>query len=434
MPGAHTAAISAAPTATGVRWRIFAILFVIVVINLVDRVALSVAMPTIAAEFALSPAFQGLVLSAFFWSYAALQIPGGWLIDRFGPRVLIAGSTVLWGFFQALAAAASGGVSLLLTRIGLGAAEAPLFPAGGKLNVAWLSARERGRGAVLMDSGSPLGAALGGIAITWLIAGLGSWRLAFLAAGLGTMAAGLLAWWYLRDHPGDHPGVNAAERARISDADLPQVAQAAPEALHTRSLVGVLVGRMGWAMVFFGIITWGPSYLAQARGLDLKQMGGATFAIFLCGAVGSLTGGFSADWLVNRGYARAAVLRAMLTVSGLATVAAFLVLPHVAEPVTAVMLLAATLFFLMWGSLYWSFPALLAPPDKVGLVGGAMNCAGSTSGIVIPILAGFILQATGAYDAVLHFFAACALAYVVGTLLIDFGRASARGTRAAGER
>src|SRR5262249_20634995 len=84
----------------------------------IDRVTLSIAMPTISKEFSLEPAFQGIVLSAFFWSYAALQIPGGWLIDRFGPRGLITGATVGWGFFQAVAGLATGGITLLIRRRG----------------------------------------------------------------------------------------------------------------------------------------------------------------------------------------------------------------------------------------------------------------------------------------------------------------------------
>ena len=122
--------ISAVGAATNVRWRIFAIVFVVVVVNLIDRTALSIAMPTIGREFALSPTMQGVLLSAFFWSYALLQVPGGWLIDRIGPRAMVAGGTVLWGIFQSLAAFATGGVSLLLTRVGLGAAEARCFPPG----------------------------------------------------------------------------------------------------------------------------------------------------------------------------------------------------------------------------------------------------------------------------------------------------------------
>ena len=189
-----SAAMSVAVPRSSVRWRIFAIVFVLVVINLVDRTALSVAMPTISKEFALTPTMQGVILSAFFWSYAVLQVPGGWLIDRFGPRRLISVSTMLWALFQGLAAAATGGVSLLLTRVGLGAAEAPLFPAGGKLNSLWLSQTERGRGAVIVDSGAPLGAAFGGVIISSLILGFDSWRLAFLAAAVGTLVMGCVAW------------------------------------------------------------------------------------------------------------------------------------------------------------------------------------------------------------------------------------------------
>ena len=120
------------------------------------------------------------------------------------------------GVFQSLAALATGGISLLLTRVGLGAAEAPLFPAGAKLSSLWLSPQERGRGAVFMDSGAPLGAAFGGAIISFLILALQSWRLAFLVAGLATIALGLVAWRYLRDDPATHPGVNPAELAHIT--------------------------------------------------------------------------------------------------------------------------------------------------------------------------------------------------------------------------
>ncbi|MCR3832033.1 MFS transporter, partial [Pseudomonas aeruginosa] len=182
MAQAQTAVLQADPAQdkataakpSNVRWRIFAIVFALTVINLVDRVSLSIAMPTIAGEFQLTPSMQGLILSSFFWAYALLQIPGGWLIDRYGPRRVIGWSTGLWGAFQTLAAFASGGLSLMFARVALGAAEAPLFPSGGKLNSLWLGSSERSRGAVLMDCGGPLGVALGGLVIAYLIAVLGS--------------------------------------------------------------------------------------------------------------------------------------------------------------------------------------------------------------------------------------------------------------------
>jgi ACS family D-galactonate transporter-like MFS transporter len=416
-----------ASAGTTVRWRIFGIVFVLVVINLIDRTALSIAMPTIAKEFNLEPAMQGLILSAFFWSYAALQIPGGWLIDRFGPRALITGATIGWGIFQTIAGLCTGGVTLLLSRIGLGAAEAPLFPAGAKLNSIWLSPKERGRGAVLMDSGAPLGAAFGGVIIAWLILAFDSWRTAFVVAGVATILLGYLAWWYLRDNPAEHPGVDARELALIeaSAASAASAEAAAPKQISPRSLSAILLGRMSWAMINFGLLTWGPSYLAQARGFDLKQMGGATFVIFLSGMFGSLLSGFLVDKLQEKGLRRSVTYKLALGFSGLGVMASFLALPEITDPVMAVALLSVTLFLLYFGSLYWSLPAILAPREKVGIVGGAMNFAGSASGIAIPIITGLILQATGTYLMVLYFFAACAALYVIGSMLIDFQDAEA---------
>ena len=419
-------AMAQAEKATSVRWRIFGVVFLITLINLVDRISLSIAMPTIAKEFALSPAMQGLILSSFFWSYALLQIPGGWLIDRFGPRRVVAAATLLWGVFQTLLGVASGGISMLLLRVGLGAAEAPLFPAGSKLNALWLSRHERARGAVLMDAGSPLGAAIGGLAISNLILVFGSWRMAFIAAGLVTIGCGWLAWHYLRDDPAKHPGVNAAELEHISGGAVPlaKVAFSAADELPfpVRSAVAMCVGRLSWAMIFFGLLTWGPSYLAQARGLSLQQIGTSTFFIFLSGALGSLSGGFLCDALCTRGWTRGKVVKGMIALSGLTTLGVLAALPSISSAVQAVVVLCAAAFFLMWGSLYWSLPSLLASPRRVGLLGALMNCAGSVGGISIPLITGFILQRTGSFDIVLQFYSACALVYIIGSIAIDLRR------------
>ncbi|MEG5264784.1 MFS transporter [Pseudomonas sp. JDS28PS106] len=422
---AFDSATSTATTrASSVRWRIFAIIFLLTMVNLIDRVSLSIAMPTIAREFSLSPSMQGLILSSFFWAYALLQVPGGWLIDRFGPRRVITWSTVLWGTFQVLAGLATGGASMLFARVALGAAEAPLFPSGGKLISLWLAPSERSRGAVMMDSGSPLGVALGGLIIAYLIAVLDSWRLAFVIAGIVTLALAWIAWRYLRDDPSTHPQVNAQELARINAGRETPAAEAsrAPVkglGIAGRSLAGLLIGRSSWAMVYFGLLTWGPSYLAQARGFDIKGIGAATFAIFICGALGSLAGGFLCDGLIRRGVRRGLAVKGLLTFSGLVALTALLLLPTLSNPFGAVGLLAMTAFFLMWGSLYWSFPALLAAPARVGLIGGVMNLAGSVGGIFVPILVGVILQFSGGFGAVLAFFAVCAALFVMATLFIS---------------
>jgi MFS transporter, ACS family, D-galactonate transporter len=144
-------------------------MLMLVSINYIDRTSLSVAMPLISKDFDLDPAMQGLILSSFFWTYAFMQVPGGVLADRYKPRIVIALATVGWGFFQTVAAFSTNWVMLLLTRLGLGAAEAPILPAGGKLNAIWMTPNERARGATLLDGGAPLGAALGAIVIGGLI-------------------------------------------------------------------------------------------------------------------------------------------------------------------------------------------------------------------------------------------------------------------------
>jgi ACS family D-galactonate transporter-like MFS transporter len=113
---------------TNYRWVIFATMFFLLAVNLMDRITLSIGMPYIKEEFDLSPTMQGLILSSFFWSYALLQVPG-WLLDRYGPRKVITGALFGWGFFQAIIGLATGGISLILSRIGLGAMEAPVSPA-----------------------------------------------------------------------------------------------------------------------------------------------------------------------------------------------------------------------------------------------------------------------------------------------------------------
>lgn len=415
--------------ASNIRWFVFGVIFLLVVINLIDRISLSIAMPTIAKEFDLSPTTQGLILSSFFWAYALLQIPGGWLIDKYGPRKIITGSTVLWGIFQTLAAFATGGISLLLTRFMLGAAEAPLFPSGGKLNATWLSSQERGRGAVIMDCGGPLGAALGGIIIAYMIASIGSWRTVFAIAGIATILLGFISWKFLRDTPQEHKLVNKEELALIelSHSCSQSAVDSEPASkgigVPFGSLAAILCGRAAWAMMFFGLLTWGPSYLAQARGFDIKGIGNATFIIFLCGTFGSLCGGFLSDTLVKKGVAQRIAVKTVLTVSGISTLITFSLLPKMNEPMVAIATLSVAAFFLMWGSLYWSFPALIAPKSKVGIVGGIMNMAGSIGGIVVPILVGFILAQTNKnYDNVLLFFAGCSLVYILGTLSIKLSK------------
>lgn len=420
---------------TNFRWVIFATMFFLLAVNLMDRITLSIGMPYIKEEFNLSPTEQGLILSSFFWSYALLQVPGGWLLDRFGPRKVITGALFGWGLFQAIIGLATGGLSLILSRIGLGVMEAPVSPSGAKLSSTWLTQSERGRGAVIMDSGSPLGVAIGGIIVAHLIVLLDSWRVTFVIVGIFTMLLGFVAWRIIRDRPTEHPKVSQQEIDYIT-AGNQTVPGKMDDTTPTQGLgiswftmIAIMIGRASWGMVYWGLLTWGPSYLAQAQGLNLASIGNSTFFIFIMGTLGCLFSGFFVDFLVKKGVSHNVALKSLLSVSGCVGLGVLYALSTITDPVIAVRLLSVAAFFMMFGSLYWSFPAILAPKDRVGMVGGLMNMANSCAGILVPILVGVILQATGSYESVLVYFAICAGCYTVGTLCINFNKLPLKGVQ-----
>jgi ACS family D-galactonate transporter-like MFS transporter len=420
---------SPASARTNVRWRIFLLMLMLIAINYIDRASISVAMPVISKEFNIGLTMQGFILSSFFFTYALMQIPGGLLADRFKPRAVIAVATLGWGFFQAIAALSMNAWVLVLTRLGLGAFEAPIYPAGGKLNAIWMLPNERARGATLLDGGVPLGAALGSLIIAGLIAEFDSWRISFIVAGLGTMLCGLLAWRYIRDNPADHPSVNAAEAQFIAEAH-------AVEDSLTPTLTGTSVtdyfrypsvwfmcfGWMSFNAVFYGLLTWMPNYLSAVHGLDIKQLGGSLFSMFFSGFVGEIIGGQIADRWRARGGRPNVIFRTVFGVAAIVATLSIFSVAFVSNPITVVLLLCSALFFLRWCGMYWAIPSILASRARAGLLGGCMNFAGNIAGITVPIIVGFIVQSTGSYFLALMFFAASAVALLVCSTLIDYSR------------
>ena len=416
--------MSAYEKATNIRRRIFFVLFLLVVVSMIDRASISIAMPTIAKDLGLSDTMQGLILSGFFWTYACMQIPGGFLADKFGARIILACSAILWGTAEALLGLCPTGFALLAANLLLGASEAPVFPSGARLNAIWLNKNERARGATLMDAGGPFGAAIGGILVAEMMLYFTSWRITFIICGIAAITLGLIAYWVIRDRPEDSPRVNNKELGIIN---LDRVVQDTVEenndpllkVIPLRSFIGMLLGRCSWAMCFFGLLTWGPGYLTRALNLDLKAVGFATMIVFCAGGCGSLCGGWLADKLASKGFGQARSCKFLLTVSGICTLISFALLPSIPDVKTSIILLSCAAFVLMWGSMYWTFPPLLAPRSRVATVGGMMNMAGSVGGICIPLLVGLILDVTNSFNPVLYFFAGCAVIFILMTNIID---------------
>lgn len=180
---------------TNVRWRVFLALLILVTINYVDRAVISVLMPMIQEDLQFSPELVGVILSAFFWGYVVMQIPSGWLCDKFAPGKVIVGTGILWGIFQIFTGFIHNSTMFIAIRALLGISEAPIYPSGGKLQSVWLTKNERGKGAALMDSGSALGNALGAPLCALFVAFLDGWRGALIAAGVLTIIVVQTHYW-----------------------------------------------------------------------------------------------------------------------------------------------------------------------------------------------------------------------------------------------
>lgn len=424
------------------RITVFVLMWLLVLLNFIDRSALSISLPSIDQEFHITPDVQGWILGSFFWTYLLFQLPGGWLLDRFGPRRVVSIAGIVWGAFQMLGGFVTGGVGLVASRLGLGASEAPTSPAAAKLNANWLPARERARGATFVDMAGAFGTAIGGVIVTGLIGLTGDWRFAFIITGALTVILSIANYFAIKDSPEQHPGVNEAELRHIrSDVDPADTATVAPRLLdyaRSRSWWGMWLGRLGWATVWWGIISWTPTYLSDALHFSLASLGWGTFAVYGCGVVGELLSGWLTDRFRGAGDAsdpsaarRAnAAVKTMLAISGVGQIVAIIALPFVSSGWSALGLLAVAVFFNQMGGIYWAFPAWLAPKRQVGTVGGVLNIASSLGGGIAPVVMGYAIAASGGgFAGAFVFLAIAAVVYLGGSLAIDFGKPLAVASR-----
>ncbi len=413
---------------TKVRWQTFVLLLFVGALSYIDRISLSIGMPLIAKEFDLSPQMQGLLLSSFFWTYALFQIPGGWLADKIGPRRILTWAVTLWSVCQLATGLALNFTMMLIARLGLGATEAPQYPTGAKLAALWLPLKDRARGAVLMDSSSTLGAAFGSLIVAGLISLLGGWRESFIAVAIITAGAGFVIHRYIRDKPEQHPKVNELEAQYIAEEHRKEDSQEEQKALigkpvnflKHRTFWFMAVGFMTANMLFYGLLTFGPLYLFQARGLDIHGLASASFFIYISGFFGENFAGWLAQKGLRRGYRQNVVMRTLLGISAAIATMAIFAVAFVESANAAIVLLAVTLFFGRFLGLYWSLPGTLTVRSQAGILGGMMNMFSNVGGIIIPLVTGVVVSMTGSYFAALILFAACGLCYLVCSLLINY--------------
>jgi MFS family permease len=371
-----------------------------------DRVCISIAAPAIKADLGLDDAQMGYVFSAFTLAYALFEVPAGWLADRFGARLMLTRIVVWWSGMTAATGAAQGFASLVALRALFGMGEAGVLPSLARAFRLWLPARERGRAFGL----TIMAAALGGAAtqpIAVAILERVSWRVAFPIFGAVGVVFAVAWFWWFRDDPREHRGVNAAELAEIGadppDAEHPRV----PWSTLTRSrnLMALCAMYFGAIYGWYFYLTWLPTYLLRARGFELSAVGWLAALPLLGIAVGSLAGGLLADALVRRFGARVG-LRLPGMVGLPAAALAILAAVGARDPHTSAFCLAAAAMLAALGvAPAWSV-CLAIGGRHAGVVSGAMNTFGNLGGVVSPVVVGWCLAWWNSWDTPLYTVAA----------------------------
>ena len=385
------------------RWLLMGWMFLVSAIAYLDRVNLSIAGQAVQKDHGLTDVQLGWVFSAFLIGYAMFQVPGGWLADRYGPRIVISAGVVWWGVFTALTALVPPGlavsVALLLgTRFLLGAGEAVLFPSSNKLVSAWIPSSERGLANGLIFAGVGAGAGITPPLIIYILTHWG-WHVSFYAsASIGLLVG--LGWFLLvRDKPRSHPFASTEEVKKI-EAGIPAANHAEAPALSWRAILG---SRNVWAVtasyftfcyVTYIFFSWFFIYLSRVRGLDLKSSALYSMLPFLAMVGGALLGGWVADWItlhVSRRLGRCGV-----AAFGLLLASVFLALATQVESarVASIVLAGGAGAIYLSQSAFWAVTADIAG-KSAGTVSGLMNMGGQLGGAVTASLTPWIAEHFG---------------------------------------
>lgn len=405
-------------------------MFVNVVINYLDRTNISVAAPALSKDLELSSVELGLIFSAFGWTYAALQIPGGLIADKYSPRILYAVCLVTWSLATLCQGFVKGFVSLFGFRLATGAFEAPSYPINNRIVTSWFPENERASAIALYVSGQFIGLAF----LTPVLATIqfyAGWRGLFVVTGLTGLVWGVVWYLFYRD-PLQHPRVNQAELDYIEKGggvfekkvDMEKVSvwrwENFKQVFSSRTLWGVYIGQFCVNATLWFFLTWFPTYLVQYRGLDFIKSGYLASVPFLAACAGLLLSGFLSDKLVQQGRSVSMARKAPI-IFGLLLSVSIVGANYTDDTALIIFFLALAFFGAGMALISWVFVSILSPKNLIGLTGGVFNFMGNLASIVVPIVIGF-LASEGDFRPALVFIGAlgligaCSYIFIVGKI------------------
>jgi len=357
------------------------------------------ALPFIAQELNLSPLGVGQVLSAFFVGYALSQIPGGLMADRFGPRPMLTGTILWWSLMTGLTAMAPGLLALLLTRILFGLGEGPFPPAAYKAMAVWVPRSALGRASGLQQAATAVGATVAPLFVAAAVLNWG-WRSSFYLLVVPGFALAFSMWRYVSNSPQESSRVSSREMADYGLSSPP------PRSEKTTLAMTLRMPAVAWCAISFflansvawGLMNWLPTYLLGTRGFSVQKMGFYAAVTNLAGVAGYVLGGYLCDRYFRN------CLKVPIIV-GLLVSTAFTYLAAIApDGVSAVCCLVPVfLFSNVVATALSTIPLVMVPKHAVGAAFGVVNTAGQLSGILSPLLIGWVLTKTnGRFEIVLY--------------------------------
>ncbi|WP_263264241.1 MFS transporter [Pseudomonas sp. RIT-PI-S] len=418
---------------THVRYLILFLLFVVTTINYADRATISIAGSSIQKALGIDPLTLGFIFSAFGWAYVAGQIPGGWLLDRFGSKKIYAASIFTWSVFTILQGfvgfmpVATAVMALFTLRFMVGFAEAPSFPGNARVVAAWFPTAERGTASAIFNSAQYFATVLFAPLMGWIVHAWG-WEHVFVVMGVLGIAFAAV-WLKFVHNPGQHPLIGEqeyrliADNGGVVDMDQPGQKRAGPQwgyvrqLLSSRMMLGIYLGQYCINGITYFFLTWFPVYLVQERGMTILKAGFVASLPAICGFIGGVLGGVISDWLLRRGHSLTFARKAPI-VCGLLLSTTMVLCNYVQLDWLVVSLMALAFFGKGVGALGWAVMADTSPRQIAGISGGLFNMFGNIASITTPIVIGYLISTTGSFKWALVYVGANALVAVLSYLVI----------------
>lgn len=393
--------------AKNIRWIIVLLLFLVYMINYLDRVALSITVPMIEKDLMLNAEQFGIIFGSFFFGYALFNFIGGLAVDKFGATLVMGIAVGLWSLFCGLTAFATGFYSMLILRVLFGMAEGPICASANKMISGWFPKKRAATAVGFLSAGSPLGGAVAGPIVGYLALSFG-WRPAFLIVfTIGIIW--MIAWFIISANtPEKHKHISKEEllliqqmkqEDAVTEEEQNKSAHSLGYYLKQPIILVTAFAFFCYNYILFFFLSWFPSYLVQQHHLDIKSMSLTTMIPWIVGFVGLALGGYISDKIFNITGRLLLSRKIVLVVCLLMAAICVGLAGTVSSVVPAVILMSVSIFFLyVTGAIYWAIIQDVVHKSRVGGTSGFIHLIGSISGIIGPIVTGYIVQTTGKFD------------------------------------